>query len=158
MASSYKGLTTKELTTRLIAADKENAKLAFLLKDIEPELAKANDKLDALHCERNDLKAKLDEANTTISSNNSVSEIRRIGELKALTQRDNICKELEASLKRNDALLRDLDYEKSRRISAENKAFDLETRLHNTVVSEYPSSDVPSYMAGLRIDRNGEIA
>ena len=158
MASSYKGLTTKELTTRLIAADKENAKLAFLLKTIEPELVTANDKLDGLHSECNSLKAKLEEANTTISSNNSVSEIRRIGELKALTQRDNICKELEASLKRNDILLRDLEYEKKRRISAENKAFELETRLHNTVVSEYPASDVPSYMVGLRIDRNGKIA
>lgn len=158
MASNYKGLTTKELISRLTASDKENAKLAFLLKDIEPALAEANDKLDNVHCERNSLKASLEEAQERIKNlctqlDNATKSIEN-----ACDQRDSWCKEFSSVNNRNSALMRDLDYERKRRISAENKAFDLETRLHNTVASEYPASDVPGYLPGLRIDRNGEIA
>lgn len=157
-ASSYKGLTTKELTTRLIAADKENAKLAFLLKTIEPELVTANETLHDVTFGRNSFKASLEEANKTIANLRTQLENATLSVERAVNQKETFYKEFDASRTRNSALIKDLDYEKKRRISAENKAFDLETRLHNTVASEYPASDIPSYMVGVRIDRNGEIA
>lgn len=156
--SSYKGLTTKELTTRLIAADKENAKLASLLAEVEPALAEANGKLVDVCFERDTLKVSLEEANKTIANLRTQLQNETVSVEKLNRDYNNLLDEYRAEGTRKSALMRDLDYERKRRISAENKAFDLETRLHNTVVSEYPSSDVPSYMAGLRIDRNGEIA
>ncbi|MBL0320217.1 MAG: hypothetical protein IPP74_13155 [Alphaproteobacteria bacterium] len=156
--SSYKGLTTKELTTRLIAAEKENASLKNTCEHYKELATELNNATKTLHSERNLFKGSAEEANTTIANlrtqlANEASNLKQ-----ALDQRDNFIKEFEAGHKRANALIRDLDYERKRRISAENKAFELETRLHNTVASEYPASNVPSYMVGVRIDRNGEIA
>lgn len=158
MASSYKGLTTKELISRLTASDKENAKLVKLVKELETALISTNNSLCIVGNERDILKTSLE--NSQANSADSFTKYENAkGNLKqALDERDSYLDLYQGSNKKISGLIRDLDYERKRRISAENKAFDLETRLHNTVASEYPASDIPSYMVGVRIDRNGEIA
>ena len=158
MASNYKGLTTKELTTRLIAADKENASLKNTCEHYKELATELNNATKTLYVEINDLKPKLEEANQTVANLRTQLENETVSVEKLKKERDNFYNEITAGHSRANTLIRDLDYEKKRRISAENKAFELETRLHNTVASEYPASDVPSYMVGVRIDRNGEIA
>lgn len=59
MVSSYKGLTTKELTTRLIAADKENASLKNTCEHYKDLATEFNNATKMLYVEIIDLKPKL---------------------------------------------------------------------------------------------------
>lgn len=153
MAKTIKDLE-KELEQAkklIVSIGKQNDNRRDLLEELEPALATANANVQHYQNLANELNNASKELYGQISSLKTDLE-------KALADRDRFAKELTNSFIVNDKLTRDYDYEKKRRISAENKAFDLETRLHHTVQSEYPASDVQSYMDGLRIDRNGEIA
>lgn len=56
------------------------------------------------------------------------------------------------------ALSHDLNYERSRRISAENARFDLEQRLHGLASTHIEVPQMRVTIPGLHIDRNGDIA
>lgn len=143
--------TIKELESELSKArrsnvllSRENVRMASLLKQVEPALAQANQELGELHVEAI-LKEK------AFASNEQNLK-------QALDERDKYIKLFDKESGKSADVLRDLHYEKSRRISAENKAFDLEQRLLQVANSEYIPSEVQNLMEGLRIDRHGEIA
>lgn len=143
--------TIKELESELAKANKrviqlakENAKQSSLLAEVEPALAQANSQVEELRSAVDDLTSQL------VSAQQSFSQEVNLRDLADSNRR----KESEKA----EGALRDLNYEKARRISAENKLFNLEQRLHNTANSEYEPSEVQNLMAGLRIDRHGEIA
>lgn len=143
--------TIKELESELAKANKrviqlakENAKQASLLAEVEPALAQANSQVEELRSAVDDL----------TSQKVSAEDICKA----AVKMRDEVnslyCKECTKA----EGALRDLNYEKARRISAENKLFNLEQRLLQVANSEYEPSEVQNLMEGLRIDRHGEIA
>ena len=143
--------TIKELESELAKAKKlvvqkagEINRLRCLLLEVEPALAQANSQVDELRSAVDDL----------TSQKVSVEENLK----QALDMRDASEKAFREEFKKVEDLSRDLGYENARRISAENKLFDLEQRLHNVATSEYEPSEVQKIMVGLRINRHGDIA
>ena len=143
--------TIKELESELAKAKKlvvqlakENAKQASLLAEVEPALAQANSQVEELRSAVDDLTSQL------VSAQQSFSQ--------EVNLRDLADSDRRKQTKKTDDALRDLNYEKARRISAENKLFNLEQRLLQVANSEYEPSEVQNLMEGLRIDRHGEIA
>ena len=143
--------TIKELEKELAKAKKlvvqkagEINKLRCLLLEVEPALAQANTQVE-------ELRSAID--NLTVEKQQIQGSFET-----ALAMRDNFMSEFEKANKDKHALSRDLEYEKRRRISAENKLFDLEQRLLNVTNTEYEPREVQAKMVGLRIDRHGEIA
>lgn len=132
---------TKKL---VVHVSKENVKLASLLAEVEPALARANLQVKELCSAMDDLTSQ-----KVIIEENFQTAIKMGDEYMSSWKKTS---KMEADVSR------DLHYEKSRRISAENKLFDLEQRLINTANSEYEPSEVQNIMEGLRIDRHGEIA
>lgn len=143
--------TIKELETELAKAKKavvrlsqENVKLSSLLAEVEPALAQATSQVEELRSAVDDLTSQKVSAELNLKQ--------------ALDMRDNYMSSWKKSADKENAALRDLNYEKARRISAENKLFNLEQRLLQVANSEYEPSEVQNLMEGLRIDRHGEIA
>ena len=144
-------VTIKELEKELAKAKKlvvrvseENERMTSILKEVEPALAQANEQVE-------ELRSAID--NLTVEKQQIQGSFET-----ALAMRDNFMREFEKANKDKHALSRDLEYEKRRRISAENKLFDLEQRLLNVTNTEYEPREVQAKMVGLRIDRHGEIA
>jgi chromosome segregation ATPase len=143
--------TIKELEKELAKAKKlvvrvseENERMTSILKEVEPALAQANEQVE-------ELRSAID--NLTVEKQQIQGSLDM-----AFEMRDNYMSEFEKANKDKYALSRDLEYEKRRRISAENKLFDLEQRLLNVTNTEYEPREVQAKMVGLRIDRHGEIA
>ena len=143
--------TIKELESELAKANKrviqlakENAKQSSLLAEVEPALAQANSQVEELRSAVDDLTSQKVSAELNLKQ--------------ALDMRDNYMSSWKKSADKENSALHDLNYEKSRRISAENKLFDLEQRLLQVANSEYEPSEVQNLMKGLRINRHGEIA
>ena len=143
--------TIKELESELakakknfVAVHKENTKLASLLAEVELALAQANSQVEELRSAVDDLTSQKVSAELNFD--------------RAIKMRDNADSDYRKKYTKAEDALRDLNYEKSRRISAENKLFNLEQRLLQVANSEYEPSEVQSLMHGLRIDRHGEIA
>lgn len=144
-------VTIKELEKELAKAKKlvvrvseENERMTSILKEVEPALAQANEQVE-------ELRSAID--NLTVEKQQIQGSLDM-----AFDMRDNFMSEFEKANKDKHALSRDLEYEKRRRISAENKLFDLEQRLLNVTNTEYEPREVQAKMVGLRIDRHGEIA
>lgn len=143
--------TIKELEAELAKSrsinkrlSSENIKLASLLAEVEPALAQANSQVEELRLAVDDLTSQ------KVSAEQNFDQ--------AIKMRDNADSAYRKEYKKAEDALKDLRYEKSRRISAENKAFDLEQRLLQVANNEYEPSEVQDLMEGLRIDRHGEIA
>lgn len=143
--------TIKELEAELAKTKKlvvqkagEINKLRCLLLEVEPALAQANTQVEELRSAVDDLTSQ------KVSAEQNFDQ--------AIKMRDNADSAYRKEYKKAEDALRDLRYEKSRRISAENKAFDLEQRLLQVANNEYEPSEVQDLMEGLRIDRHGEIA
>lgn len=144
-------VTIQDLTKQIEKLTKENGKLSkenermtSLLKEVEPALAQANEQVE-------ELRSAID--NLTVEKQQIQGSLDM-----AFEMRNNFMSEFEKANKDKHALSRDLEYEKRRRISAENKLFDLEQRLLNVTNTEYEPREVQAKMVGLRIDRHGEIA
>lgn len=143
--------TIKELESELAKAKKlvvqkagEINRLRCLLLEVEPALAKANSQVEELRSAVDDLTSQKVEAEENCKA--------------AVRDAESFKRHYEKEHKTTADALRDLNYENARRISAENKLFDLEQRLHNVATNEYEHSEVQNIMKGLRINRHGDIA
>lgn len=143
--------TIKELESELAKANKrviqlakENAKQSSLLAEVEPALAQANIQVEELRSAVDDLTSQ------KVSAEENFNQ--------ACNMRDEYMSSWKKGANAEAATLRDLNYEKSRRISAENKLFNLEQRLLQVANREYEPLEVQNLMEGFRIDRHGEIA
>lgn len=132
--AKYDGLSAKELRTRLLDADK-----------LEIELNKANRGLENKISELKEDLVKFIEQSEKVKE--SAEKIE-----------DDLVKQIENLQVRVHALSHDLEYERARRISAENARFDLEQRLHGLSNTHVEVSAIREIMPGLHIDRNGDIA
>ena len=143
--------TIKDLESELVKAKKlvvqkagEINRLRCLLLEVEPALAQANSQVEELRSAVDDLTSQ------KVAAEQNMNQ--------ALDQRDASDRAFRKESEKADDALRDLGYENARRISAENKLFDLEQRLHNFATNEYEHSEVQNIMKGLRINRHGDIA
>ena len=124
--AKYKNLTHKELSTRLEQSEKasdalkkDNKKLRELLLSIETDLkslATANEQVEELRTAVDNLTTEKVELEKDLEDR-----------LKSL---DCFKNEFAIVVKNRDELKQDQGYERERRISAENKLYDLEKRLH----------------------------
>lgn len=130
----YDGLTAKELRTRLLEADK-----------LELALSKANHDLEKMARSEKEAKEAVEKLLADATEQNEAA-------LKEASRRTGLAND------RVHALSHDLEYERSRRISAENARFDLEQRLHSLSNTHIEVPAIREIMPGLRIDRNGDIA
>lgn len=143
--------TIKELESELAKAKKavvrlsqENVKLSSLLAQVEPALAQANSQVEELRSAVDDL--------TSQKVNDELN-------LKAaLDQRDMYEKLYKDCDKKAGENLSDLRYEKQRRVSAENKLYELEKQVFKLASNHETLEGVRAEMRGHRIDRHGEIA
>jgi chromosome segregation ATPase len=143
--------TIKELEKELAKAKKlvvrvseENERMTSILKEVEPALAQANEQVEELRSAIDNLTVEKQQMQGTLDM--------------AFEMRDKYSASWNKEISKGNSLNRDLEYEKRRRISAENKLFDLEQRLLNVTNTEYEPREVQAKMVGLRIDRHGEIA
>lgn len=132
--AKYDGLSAKELKARLLDADK-----------LEIELNKAN---RGLENKISGLKEDL------VKFGNEIAKVREsAGKIEG-----DLNGQIANLQVRVHGLSHDLEYERARRISAENARFDLEQRLHGLSNTHVEVSAIREIMPGLRIDRNGDIA
>ncbi len=143
----YDGLTAKELKTRLLESDKqvsrltkENGRMASLLEEVEPALGRANNQIE-------ELRSTIDEMT-----------IRQVELEQRLTTASDELKEAGFHAKQSAKLGSDLAYEHNRRISAENRAYDLEQRVLGLANTHLEVSAAREQLAELRLDRHGDIA
>ena len=143
----YDGLTAKELKTRLLESDKElsrlnreNGRLASLLEQVEPAFGCVNSQIE-------ELRSAIDQMTT-----------RQVELEQRLTTASDELKEAHFHAKQSARLASDLDYERTRRISAENRAYDLEQRVLGLANTHLEVPDARNQLPELRLDRNGDIA